>query len=195
MVSKLVIYRRKLVKMQKLYFNIFIIVFCYFPVLAFAGRDIFNETKMLAEWGKTTAQYELGLMYYEGQGVEQNYKEAFKWFKVSAKKGLPDAQFYLGLMYYEGKSVARNYSNAFYLFLSAAKQGQTEAQFILGNMYMSGQGIQRNYINAYAWTSIAYKNGHDQAQQNLQFLNKSMTASELEKAVAEATRLNKYFNK
>jgi TPR repeat protein len=181
--------------MKKLYFNILIIVFCFFPILAFAGRDIFHETKMLAEWGKTTSQYELGLMYYNGQGVEQNYKEAFKWFRVSAQKGLPDAQYYLGLMYYESKAVTRNYSNAFYLFLTAAKQGKTEAQFILGAMYISGQGVPRSYIKAYAWTSIAYKNGYDQAEQNLQFLNKEMTASELEKAVAEATRLRKSFNK
>ena len=122
--------------MKKLYSNILIIVFCFLPILAFAGRDIFHETKTLAEWGKTTSQCELGLMYYKGQAVEQNYKEAFKWIRVSAQKGLPAAQFYLGLMYYEGKAIARNYSDAFYLFLSAAKQGQTEAQFILGNMYV-----------------------------------------------------------
>jgi TPR repeat protein len=62
-------------------------------------------------------------------------------------------------------------------------------------MYVSGQGVQRNYIKAYAWTSIAYRNGYDQAEQNLQFLNKEMTASELERAVAEANRLRKSFNK
>lgn len=181
--------------MQRSYWNIFVILIYIFPSLAFAGRDIFTKTKMLAEWGKTTSQYELGLMYYKGQGVEQNYKEAFKWFTVSAQKGLSDAQFYLGLMYYDGKAVARNYSNALYLFLAAAKQGQTEAQFILGDMYISGQGVPRSYIRAYAWTSIAYKNGYDQAKQNLQFLNKEMTAAELEKAVAEATLLKRSLNK
>ena len=177
--------------MKRSYWNTFIILIYFFPSAAFAGRDILHETKTLAEWGKTTSQYELGLMYYKGQGVEQNYKEAFKWFRVSAQKGLPDAQFYLGLMYYEGKAVARNYSNAFYLFLAAAKQGKTEAQFILGDMYITGQGAQRSYIKGYAWTSIAYKNGYDQAEKNLQFLNKEMTASQLEKAVAETTRLRK----
>ena len=103
------------------------------PFSTFAGNYILNNIIMLAEWGKTTTQYELGLMYYKGLAVEQNYKEALKWFRVSAQKGLPDAQFYLGLMYYEGKAVARNYSNASYLFLAAAKQGQTEAQFFLGD--------------------------------------------------------------
>jgi TPR repeat protein len=181
--------------MKRLSWNIFVILICIFPSLAFAGRDILHETKTLAEWGKTTSQYELGLMYYKGQGVEQNYKEAFKWFRLSAQKGFSDAQFYLGLMYYDGKAVARNYSNALYLFLAAAKQGQTEAQFILGDMYISGQGVPRSYIRAYAWTSIAYKNGYDQAKQNLQFLNKEMTAAELEKAVAEATLLRRSLNK
>jgi TPR repeat protein len=181
--------------MKKLFWHIFAIVICTFPILAFAERDIFYETKMLAEWGKTTSQYELGLMYFKGQGVEQSYKEAFKWFRVSAQKGLPNAQFYLGLMYYEGKAVARNYSNALYLFLAAAKQGQSEAQFTLGDMYISGQGVKRNNIKAYAWTSIAYKNGYNLAEQNLQILNKKMTASELEKAMAEATRLMRSFNK
>ena len=180
--------------MKRSYWNTFVILIYIIPNLAFAGRDIVHETKTLAEWGKTTSQYELGLMYYKGQGLEQNYKEAFKWFRVSAQKGLPDAQYYLGLMYYEGKAVARNYSNALYLFLAAAKQGNTEAQFILGDMYISGQGVQRNYIKAYAWTSIAYNDGYDQAEQNLQFLNKEMTASELEKAVAETTRLSKSLN-
>ena len=168
--------------------------FCFFSISALAERDIVYETTMLAEWGKTTSQYELGLMYYKGQGVEQNYKEAFKWFRLSAQKGLADAQFYLGLMYYEGKAVARNYSNALYLFLVAAKQGQTEAQFILGDMYMSGHGIQKNHIKAYAWTSIAYKNGNDRAEQNLLILNKELTASELEKAMTEATRLRESFS-
>jgi TPR repeat protein len=181
--------------MKRSSWNIFVILICIFPSLAFAGRDIFHETKMLAEWGKTTSQYKLGLMYYKGQGVEQNYKEAFKWFRVSAQRGLSDAQFYLGLMYYDGKAVTQNYSDAFYLFLAAAKQGQIEAQFILGDMYISGHGVPRSYVNAYAWTSIAYKNGYDQAKQNLQFLNKEMTASELEKAVAEATRVRKSFDK
>ena len=84
--------------MKKLLWNIFVNVICTFPILAFAERDIFYETKILAEWGNTTSQYELGLMYYKGQGVEQNYNEAFKWFRLSAQKGLPDAQYYFGLM-------------------------------------------------------------------------------------------------
>ena len=76
--------------MKRLYLHILIIAICTYPVYAFAKRDILFETRTLAEWGKATSQYELGLMYYKGQGVEQNYDEAFKWFRLSAQKGLPD---------------------------------------------------------------------------------------------------------
>ena len=130
--------------MKKIYWHILIIAIYNVPILAFTERDILYETKMLAEWGKATSQYKLGLMYYNGQEVEQNYKEAFKWFRLAAQKGLPDALFYFGLMHYEGKAVAQNYSHALLLFIEAAKQGQPQAQFIIGNMYLSGQGVKSN---------------------------------------------------
>jgi TPR repeat protein len=181
--------------MKKHQWYIFAIVLYSFPIFAFAQRDVFYETKLLAEWGKTTSQYELGLMYYHGRGVEQNYNEAFKWFRVSAKKGLPDALYYFGLMHYEGTAVAQNYSNAFYLFLEAAKEGQAQAKSMLGDRYISGKGVRQNYIKAYVWTSLALKNGYEMAKRNLQFLNKKLTASELETAMAEAAKMEKSFNK
>ena len=39
---------------------------------------IFDEWKPLAEQGIAEAQYNLGLMYAKGQGVEQDFMEAFK---------------------------------------------------------------------------------------------------------------------
>jgi TPR repeat protein len=51
-------------------------------------------------------------MYYEGQGVPQDYKEAVKWFRLSAEQGYATAQFTLGLMYYQGKGVPQDYVSA-----------------------------------------------------------------------------------
>ena len=44
----------------------------------------FEETKALAEKGDASAQYNLGLMYIRGHGVEQDFNEAFKWTKKAA---------------------------------------------------------------------------------------------------------------
>ena len=38
----------------------------------------------LAEQGNSTAQYNLGAMYSQGQGVPQDYNEAAKWFRLTS---------------------------------------------------------------------------------------------------------------
>lgn len=43
-----------------------------------------------ASLGLVDAQFNLGLMYYKGQGVPQDYEEALRWFKEAAEQG--DAQ-------------------------------------------------------------------------------------------------------
>ena len=45
------------------------------------------------------AQYDLGGMYYNGQGVAKNYAEAMKWFRKAADQGSANAQYGLGVMY------------------------------------------------------------------------------------------------
>jgi TPR repeat protein len=48
------------------------------------------------------AQYNLGLMSYQGNGVAQDYEEAHKWFRLAAVKGHREAQYYLGYIYLNG---------------------------------------------------------------------------------------------
>ena len=44
-------------------------------------------------------------MYYKGEGVTQDYKEAVKWYQLSAEQGHPEAQYKLGVMHENGKGV------------------------------------------------------------------------------------------
>jgi uncharacterized protein len=66
----------------------------------------------LAEQGLAEAQYNLGKMYANGQGVPQDYKEAVKWYRLSAEQGSAAAQFNLGLMYLNGQGVPQDYVSA-----------------------------------------------------------------------------------
>ncbi|HLS17219.1 MAG TPA: tetratricopeptide repeat protein [Paenalcaligenes sp.] len=59
----------------------------------------------LAEQGNAEAQFNLGLMYYFGQEVRQDYAKAAEWFEKAAAQDVADAQFNLGFMYYNGKGV------------------------------------------------------------------------------------------
>jgi len=58
-------------------------------------------------------QYILGVMYLRGQGVEQNYEEAGKWFRKASENRLPQAQYKLATLYTEGKGVPRDYEFAY----------------------------------------------------------------------------------
>ena len=41
-----------------------------------------------AEEGDDRAQYQLGLTYYNGNGIKQSNREAYYWFQKSAEQGL-----------------------------------------------------------------------------------------------------------
>jgi hypothetical protein len=45
-----------------------------------------------AEQGYATAQFSLGVDYLNGQGVPQNYGEAYFWVKVATAGEVPDAK-------------------------------------------------------------------------------------------------------
>jgi len=77
--------------------------------------------KTLAEQGNTKAQFNLGVMYYQGQGVPKDYKEAARWFRKAAEQGNADAQSDLGVMYAKGRGVPKDYVTAYMWFNLAAQ--------------------------------------------------------------------------
>ena len=64
-----------------------------------------SEARSLAQQGDADAQFNLGEMYYYGQGVPQNDKTALKWYTLAAEQGYAEAQFALAVMYLRGQGV------------------------------------------------------------------------------------------
>lgn len=46
----------------------------------------------MAEQGYAYAQYNLGIMYQYGHGVEQSYETAVEWYRKATDQGYPDAK-------------------------------------------------------------------------------------------------------
>ena len=90
--------------------------------------------------GDASAQISLGESYRLGLGVDQNYAEARRFYKLAAAQGAPQAQFALAEMNRFGEGSAPDYAEAVRLYKLAAAQGLPEAQFGLGVMYDNGQG-------------------------------------------------------
>ena len=71
--------------------------------------------------GEAEAQFNLGIIYYKGQGVPQNFAEAFAAFKLSAEQGKTQAQFYVGVMYEQGQGTQQDYAEAAHWLELSAK--------------------------------------------------------------------------
>jgi TPR repeat protein len=154
-------------------------IFAYLFLTCGLSALDFQETKKLAEGGSGLAQYSLGVMYANGDGVPQDYKEAMKWYRKSADQGNANAQFSLGVMYDKGEGVPQDYKEAVRWYRMSAEQGKAIAQRNLGLMYFQGVGVIEDYITSYAWISVAKANGHEKAAGGLDLVRKYMSKDQI----------------
>lgn len=54
-------------------------------------RQAFLRLEPVAKAGNKEAQYALGYMYYNGQGVVEDHQQAYKWLQLAAEQGQVDA--------------------------------------------------------------------------------------------------------
>jgi hypothetical protein len=66
------------------------------------------------------AQYWVGMMFLQGQGVEQDYAEAGVWFRKASEQSIPQAQYKLGTLYMQGQGLPRDFEQAYAWFKVAA---------------------------------------------------------------------------
>ena len=126
-----------------------------------------------AKLGFSKAQYFLGRMHLNGDGVAENIKEAIKWFKLAGEQGVVQAQFQLGGIYYWGEKVPQDYKEAFKWFKLAAVQGDADSQLILGSMYAEGQGVLKSFQEATKYFQLSAEQGNADAQIVLDSLQRS----------------------
>ncbi len=82
-----------------------------------------KEWRPLAEQGDADAQFNLGIMYDNGQGVPEDDREAVRWYRLAADQGHAAAQNNLGRKFFQGQGVPRNYVRAYMWTSLAAAQG------------------------------------------------------------------------
>jgi len=81
----------------------------------------------MAKLGDAEAQYNVGICYGKGIGVDKNEQKAFDWYLKAAKQGNTRAQTILGAVHV----ATHDYSEAIKWFKKAANQGSVEAQEFL----------------------------------------------------------------
>jgi TPR repeat protein len=102
--------------------------------------------------GRTAAEH-LGVMYWNGEGVQQDFAEAARWNQRSAELGGAKGQFALGLIYLDGLAGTKDFEKAAKWFGAAARQGYAPARYMLVFIYADGIVTKPDAIEAAYWTS------------------------------------------
>lgn len=115
-----------------------------------SDTDLHSYEQAAAE-GDADAQFNLGLFYYTGYGMPQDYEQAAYWLNQAAMQGQADALCGLGRMYEMGEGVPQDYAQAFSLYRKAADQGHADAQCHLACMFINGNGVTTDFAQAVPW--------------------------------------------
>ena len=188
--------RRLTKKMKK--FSILAAAFC---VCFMSHAETFKQTLKMAKTGDPAAQALLGMRYFHGDGLRQDYYAAVKWlrmaadsvprpilnpskrkirFRKSAVRQNADAQFLLGYCYQNGYGVGKDFLEAAKWFRKSAEQGHIYAQRFLGLCYAMGDGVEYNLPEAKKWLGKAAEQGDEEAAQALEYLAKKERAERAE---------------
>ena len=159
------------------------------------GYDVFNRqvrkrVSEAAQWftkaaeqNHAEAQFNLGSMYYFGDGVSKDLKTASTWFKRAADQGHSDAQFNLAIMYLKGEGVPADLAESVTWLRRAADQGDATAQFNLAMLFSSGRGVTKDLVQAVMWADLASAAGEPNSRRLLANLEKTARPDEIAEAV------------
>lgn len=115
--------------------------------------------------GNAEAQYRLGMLYANGEGVELDQVKGSELMLSAAKQGHAAAQSTLGWMYANGYGVSHDDAQARTWYQRAADQGDIKAAYTLGTIYRFGQlGVHKDGEQAVHWYLKAANQGLAAAQ-------------------------------
>ena len=125
-----------------------------------------------ADQGDASAQYNLAVLYYNGEGVQKDLRKAAELYQKAADQGDAFAQYELALLYYNGEGVPKDLRKTAKLYQKAADQGDAFAQYELGRLYDNGEGVPKDSEKARELYQKAANQGLKQAISQLKALSK-----------------------
>jgi TPR repeat protein len=160
------------------------------PVQAFqAGTELLKSgendkavtaLRYAAEQGLPAAQWKLGRMYADGDGVKRDHLQAFQFFsRVASEQAeispwtqqaryVANAYVSLGSYYLTGipnSQVRRDTARAYGLISYAASYfGDSEAQYLLARLYFEGTGAPKDSRQGARWLGLSAQKGQHEAQ-------------------------------
>ncbi len=126
------------------------------------GKLDYPNVLVMALNGNHDAEFELGAMFHDGDGIDRDYVKAIEWYTKAAEAGNRQAAFNLGLMYINGEGAEKNSGTATLWLVKASSLGDVRAMFHLGQMAY----LQKDFKTAYPHYLKSAMGGFADAQMN-----------------------------
>ncbi|KAF9099453.1 hypothetical protein BGX27_000607, partial [Mortierella sp. AM989] len=114
--------------------------------------------------GEGSDDYEQGLEYYHGKGVQVDYHVAMEWFVEASNHGHAAAHCYIGYMVENGQGVAQDNSKAVDWYLKAGSKGYDSDHRNAVATQDDDHNPYRKYAKALSWYSEESEKGDAIAQ-------------------------------
>ena len=118
----------------------------------------------LAVRGQGEAQFVVGMLYLQGNGVLQDVDQAVTWLSKAGEKGHIRAQMTLAGLFLDPNSPKRDNEAGIGWYRKAAEAGDASAQTILGQYYRQGFVLSQDFATAAAWFRLAARQFEPRAQ-------------------------------
>lgn len=116
-----------------------------------------------ARTGNALAMCDLGRIFEDGLGRENDMEQAQAWYakalhrflSVEAQRTSRYVEYRIGKLYTSGRGMEQDHLSAADWFTKSAEQGFPYAAYELGKMYRDGHGVEKDALRAAAWFAKA----------------------------------------
>lgn len=126
-----------------------------------------NMLQRAAQNGDAVAQFELGLLYFNGHSVPQDRADAVIWWRKAAQHGNVRAYIDLVVLFENDQRMLQVDAAGVVRLREDAVHGDANAQYSLGLLYTNGQEVPQDYAEADMWFRKAAKQGYAKAKHKL----------------------------
>lgn len=148
------------------------------------ARRAYRHFLYAADEGDPRAQWNVGMMLLQGEGVRKNEESAYRYVKLSAEAGHIDGMTSHAVMLALGQGVEIDAAAAREWYMAAAEEGSAHAMRGLGGMLLSDEGGEPDPALGIALLELAAEAGDELAPRILAFAEDM--AEELRDEIDEA---------
>ncbi len=130
--------------------------------------------------GDSVAQYNMGILYRDGLGVEVNSQVALAWFNLAAQQRHTLANFAIAKLLQKNADLHSTELDPLYYLKEASFLGHAIAPLEVGNFYYSRQDSPHDLVRAIVWWMLSLERNAPGASENISEISSSLDENQMD---------------